>query len=309
MEQTLRKAVESGKTFTELGVSWAHRRHDTVVVTARLGESEVFDYRDGAGTIATSSPRPYLHPVRTLGGVVVSATHPADHDWHTGVGMAIPDVNGTNFWGGGTYAPDSGYTLRDDHGTVSGGPVELEPSGFTQQLDWMGHNGRRELVEHRGVRWAAVAPKLWRLRFTTVLTAEHPVELGSPGSKGRIAGGYGGFFWRFPYCEKVDVFTPTASGEADVHGSLAPWVAWSAEFFAGPRSCGPATVVVASADAATQPEPWFVRVSDYPGLGSALAWDRPVTLVGREALERRFDVLVADGRLDADAVVTAISMP
>ncbi len=271
-----------------------------------MGEAEVFDYRDGAGTIATSTPRPYLHPVRTLGGVVVSATHPADHDWHTGVGVAVPDVNGTNFWGGRTYVADRGYEWLDDHGVVTGGPLELESSAFQQRLDWVGRDGRRALVEQRGVAWAAAAPNLWRLTFTTTLTAADQVELGSPGSKGRVGGGYGGFFWRFPRCEGVHVFTPTARGEQAVHGTVAPWVAWSADFGAGPGISGPATVIVASADATSHAEPWFVRVSDYPGLGSALAWDRALTLAPGQSLERRFDIWVADGRLDSDAVARDI---
>ena len=183
---------------------------------------------------------------------------------------------------------------------------KLESSAFRQQLDWVGHDGRRELVEQRHVGWAALAPHLWRLTFSTSLTADHQVELGSPGSKGRVGGGYGGFFWRFPRCEEVDVFTPTARGEEAVHGTVAPWVAWSADFGAGPGMSGPATIVVASADAAGHAEPWFVRVSGYPGLGSALAWDRPLTLSPGQPLERRFDILVADGRLDADAVAAEI---
>ena len=307
IESALEQAAAAGQTFTELGLPWAHRRRDAILVTARVGETEVFDYRDGAGTIATSTPRPYLHPVRTLGGVVVSATHPADHDWHTGVGVAVPDVNGTNFWGGRTYAAGSGYEWRDDHGVVTGGPLDPESSGFRQRLDWVGHDGRRALVEQRGVGWAAVTPHLWRLTFSTSLTAEDQVELGSPGSKGRVGGGYGGFFWRFPRCEGVDVFTPTARGEEAVHGTVAPWVAWSADFGAGPGISGPATVVVASADAAGHAEPWFVRVSGYPGLGSALAWDRPLTLSPGQSLERRFDIWVADGRLDSDAVTREIT--
>lgn len=306
VEDALQWAVDTGQTFTELGLSWAHRGRDRVLATGRVGETEVLEYRDGAGTLETSTPRPYLHPVRTLGGVVVSATHPADHDWHTGVGLAIPDVNGTNFWGGGTYAPDRGYALLDDHGVITGGPVDLEPSGFRHRLDWLGHDGRHELVEQRSVQWAAVAPHLWRLAFDTSLTSDHQVELGSPGSKGRVGGGYGGFFWRFPRCTEVDVFTADARGEHEVHGTVAPWIAWSAEFAAGPGISGPATVVVAAAGT-RRPEPWFVRVSSYPGLGSALAWDRPVVLGAGQALQRRFDIWVADGRLDLEAVSAAVA--
>jgi predicted dehydrogenase len=306
VEQSLRQAVEAGKTFTELGLPWAHSGRDTILTAPRIDGPEIFQYRDGGGTISTSTPRPYLHPVRTRHGVVVSATHPADHDWHTGVGMAIPDVNGTNFWGGGTYAPGRGYSLVDDHGVVSGAPVQLEDSGLRQTLDWIGSNGRRELLESRSIRWAAVSPDMWQLTFVTSLAAESRVELASPGSKGRVGGGYGGFFWRLPWCDDVEVFTSTARGERAVHGTASPWVAWSAEFAAGPGTCGPATIVIASDDAASAADPWFVRVDDYPGLGSALAWSRPRVLSPGESLDRRFDILVADGRLDADAVAAAL---
>ncbi|MBA2555210.1 MAG: PmoA family protein, partial [Geodermatophilaceae bacterium] len=156
----------------------------------------------------------------------------------------------------------------------------------------------------RDVRCAAVAAHLWRLTFATSLTAD---ELQSPGSNGRLGGGCGGFFWRFPSCEDVDVFTATARGEHAAHGTVAPWVAWSADFFAGPGTSGPATIVVASANAVCHDEHWFVRVSDYPGLGSALAWDRPIVLSPGQPLERRYEILVADGRLDAEAVAAAIA--
>ncbi len=307
VEHWMDRAVETGLTFTELGAPWAHRGRDRVLVRGRVDAVEVLDYRDGAGTIPTSTPRPYLHPIRTAGGVVVSATHPADHDWHTGLGLAIPDVNGTNFWGGGTYRPEGGYQLLDDHGVVSGGPLQPDPSGFRQQLDWLGHGGRRELVEQRSVQWAALTPQAWRLTFATSLTADHDVTIGSPGSKGRAAGGYGGLFWRLPACADVDVFTPTAQGEQGVHGTVAPWLAWSADFAAGPGASGPATLVVASPDAFGSAEPWFIRVSDYPGIGSALAWDRPLALPAGQSLERRFDILVADGRLDRDAVTALVA--
>jgi len=301
------RAAEAGATFTELGAPWTHRGRDTVTARGTVGRAEVVTYRDGAGTIPTSTPRPYLHPVRTTGGVVVTATHPADHDWHTGAGVAIPDVNGTNFWGGGTYRPGAGYQLLDDHGLVTGGPVVEEPAGFSQQLEWVGRSGVRELVEQRRVRWSAVAADRWLLDLTTTLRSDHEVTLHSPGSKGRTGGGYGGFFWRLPACRDVQVSTATASGEESVHGSVAPWLAWSAEFAAGPGTAGPATLVVLSADAVRHGEPWFVRLADYPGFGSALAWDRPLVLPPGTPLQRRYRILVADGRLDADAVTAAVA--
>ena len=136
IEHWLAEAVATGRTFTELGVPWAHRERDRVLVPAEIGGVEVARYLDGRGTIPTSSPRPFLHPVRTLAGVALTARHPADHDWHLGVGVAIPDVNGTSFWGGGTYVHGEGYVLLDNHGEIVGQALDGRPTGSL--LGWTG---------------------------------------------------------------------------------------------------------------------------------------------------------------------------
>jgi predicted dehydrogenase len=297
VEDWLWKSALSGQTFTELEVPWAHRERDKVLVRARLADAEVAVYRDGRGTIPTSTPRPYLHPVRTRAGIVVSAQHPADHDWHNGVGVVIPDVNGSHFWGGGTYVPGQGYVLLDNHGVIVGEPPELGDDSLTQELRWIGHDGSLQLRETRAISWNALDERTWKLIFQTALSADSHAELNSPGSKGRIGGGYGGFFWRFPACDNAKVFTSAARGEDEVHGSVAPWVAWSADFAAGPGVSGAATIVIRSSDASAAGDPWFVRVSSYPGLGSALAWDRPKLLAAGQVLRRCFHVAIADGRL------------
>ena len=306
IEHWLAEAAATGRTFTELGAPWAHRERDRVLVRAEVAGVEVARYLDGRGTIPTSSPRPVLHPVRTLSGVVVTARHPADHDWHLGIGVAIPDVNGSSFWGGGTYVHGEGYVLLDNHGQVVGGTPDVGTDGFTQRLDWVGHDGTVTLREQRSVRWADHDEQTWTLTFEFTLRAEDTATLSSPGSKGRVGGGYGGFAWRFPACAEVEVFTAEAHGESEVHGRVAPWLAWSADFAAGPGRSGPATVLVAGSAAAAADEPWFVRVADYPGIGSALAWDRPVTLAPGEVLSRRFDIAIADGRL-SEAHVAALA--
>ena len=297
VEHWLWKAALSGQTFAELGVPWAHAGRDQILARASLAGVEVALYRDGRGTLPTSSPRPVLHPVRTLNGVVVTARHPADHDWHNGVGMAIPDVNGSSFWGGGTYIHGQGYVLLDNHGTIAGEPPVLRGDAFTQDLQWIGRDGSVQLREQRSIGWAAMNEQSWRLIFESSLHADAGATLGSPGSKGRTGGGYGGFFFRFPACDNVEVFTDQAQGEDEVHGTVAAWLAWSADFAAGPGISGPATIVIAAPGAAEAAEPWFVRVRDYPGVGSALAWDRPVILAPGAELRRRFDVAIADGRL------------
>ena len=156
IDNWLERAVSTSRTFAELRAPWAHQERDTILVRAEIGGAEVAQYVDGRGTIPTSSPRPYLHPARTLAGVVLTARHPADHDWHLGIGMAVPDVNGSSFWGGGTYIHDKGYVLLDNHGEINGEALQVEETGFRQQLNWVGHDGSVELRERRSISWAAV---------------------------------------------------------------------------------------------------------------------------------------------------------
>ncbi len=235
--------------------------------------------------------------MRTLGGTVLTAVAPTDHPWHAGLGVAIPDVDGRNCWGGPTYEHGAGYVWRDDHGRVDLLRATHRPDGTDGtdgidgadlELAWRGPDGADLLREQRSVRVAATTDG-WTATWTTTLSAPGgaPVTLGSPGSHGRPGAGYGGLTWRFPPCEDVRVHTPTASGEAAVHGSRAPWVAWTARF--GGR---PATIRLEALD---HDDPWFVRVDEYPALGSALAWDTPRTVRPGSPLVRSFRVTVADG--------------
>ena len=119
------------------------------------------------------------------------------------------------------------------------------------------------------------------------------VALGSPGSNGREAGGYGGFFWRLPRTDELTVRTPDAAGEADVHGTVADWLAVSLR--TGDDS---ATIVVMPTDPVTAADRWFVRCSGYPGFGSSLAWDQPVEVARSRPVRRGFRAVIADGRCD-----------
>ncbi|QQD77237.1 PmoA family protein [Curtobacterium sp. YC1] len=249
---------------------------------------EVAVGRDGSGSAATSSPRPYLHPVRTLAGTVVSAHHPTDHDWHCGVGVAIPDVDGVNCWGGPTYVEGLGYVRRDDHGSVEVVHAERHGTTSAEALVWLGPDRAVVLREDRMLRWRAVAGG-WELSWSSSFrtSGDTAVRLGGPGSNGRVGAGYGGFFWRFPECTAVVVRTADAEGEAAVHGSVAPWITWSAEF-----GGAPATIRIEAVD---HDDPWFVRAEEYPAIGSALAWNSPAVVQPGAALVRSFRATVTDG--------------
>jgi len=105
------------------------------------------------------------------------------------------------------------------------------------------------------------------------------------------------------------VWTATAVGEDAVHGALptpaAPWLAWSGRFGSGEPDGGPATLVFLPVN----PDPWFVRMAGYPGLGLSLAWEHAATASHANPIHRTVTVLVADGLLstsDIEQLITTL---
>jgi hypothetical protein len=240
------------------------------------------------------APRPYLHPVRTLGGTVVTDELPQDHPWHLGVSLTMQDVDGVNVWGGRTYVRDEGYVWRDDHGRVL--PVERHATdgGFAESLHWYDGADRVILREHRTVT-AAAAPYGWDLSFSYALSAPAGADvlIGSPATNGRTGGaGYGGFFWRATEGKAVAF---TATGE-EPHGSAAGWLALTVDdaytlVFRGLRDA----------------DRWFARTSEYNGVCAALAYTDILTIPADKPLSRDVRVLVADGALSHDQIEEALA--
>ncbi|MFK4068128.1 PmoA family protein [Streptomyces sp. NPDC029674] len=246
------------------------------------------------------SPRPYLHPVSTLAGTPVSELCPADHLHHLGVGVAVPDVAGRNFWGGRTFVRDQGPVDLDNHGAQRHQGFKLQdPDGFVEDLTWSA-GGEVLLRERRTVAAAELTAAAWALDFTFSLTNATGEELsiGSPATNGRPGAGYGGFFWRAPKEPAPPrVFTADADGEAAGHAARADWLALSGDGW---------TLVFAGATAATRDDPWFVRAAEYPGVGSSLAADGRLPIAPGDTVVRRVVTVVADGALGRDEAAALV---
>jgi methane monooxygenase PmoA-like len=278
-------------------------------------------------------PRPYLHPVRTLGGTTVTDALCFDHPWHLGASLSMQDVNGVNLWGGRTYVRGQGYVWREDHGRIVHAAWLPAETGFAERLTWQDGRGGTLLTEDRAVA-AHLAPHGWQLSFAYTLTAPpgKDVTLGSPATNGREGGaGYGGFFWRAaPALESAAAPSSGREGRAGGEGRAGEGSAGgqggagregSAEgeggsearagavrmfTAAGPGGHGSAEpwVALAAGDAYTLvfrglsgDDRWFVRTDDYPGVCAALAYDKPLTIPAGTGISRSLTVLVADGAL------------
>jgi hypothetical protein len=257
---------------------------------------------------ATVSPRPYLHPVTTLGGTTVTGFMPDDHLHHLGASIAIPVLNQANFWGGRTYVAGRGSVRVDNHGRQTHSRW-LHRSGdrLVHELCWVGRDGEPLASEKRSITVRPVAAHSWLLAIGFALRSGNGTALtiDSPGSRGRAGAGYGGFFWRAPAgLDRVAAFGSEHNG--DVHGSREPWVVLT-----GCQPGGAAWTLVFLAGAVPDPpdgglvDPWFVRSADYAGVCSAIAWDKPLVIDADGVFSRKLSVLVADGPPTADIVASA----
>ncbi|MDQ7905400.1 PmoA family protein [Phytohabitans sp. ZYX-F-186] len=260
-------------------------------VSLRLGERPVAEYAWQPRLPETVSPRPFLHPVRTLGGTEVTESMPADHLHHLGVSVAVADVGGANFWGGRTFVPGRGPVHLPNHGTQRHHRwTTRDASSVHHELRWIGPAGTDLVRERRRIAALPVNDRAWALDFGFELTnvTGEPLAFASPATNGRPGAGYGGFFWRARRGDRrIHVLGPDRTGERRLHGQRTAWLALSG------ADTDPWTLIFVPGQA----DLWFVRSRDYAGVGSALAWDQPLVVGSGSALRRRIITVVADGRL------------
>ncbi len=234
---------------------------------------------DGSTTPKVHSPRPFVHPVHSLAGVPVSAAGSVVHRHQNGLSLALPDVDGTNHWGGRTYVADRGPVLLMDHGRQEIADLRLGEDathpGARLETDvrWIDRDGELQLREDRSLT-ARVLPEeqAWLLDWRSRLVPRRDLTLTSPVARGRVGAGFGGIHWRLAHADETLLFTAQAEGEAAVMGSRTPWLA-----FARRHGRSWSSVLLAQ-DPGGPLVPWFARVVDYVGAGPALAWDAPVVL-------------------------------
>ncbi|WP_164983962.1 PmoA family protein [Cellulomonas endophytica] len=251
----------------------------------RVGGTAVAHLRGPGAMAPEHSPRPVLHPVTTLRGVAVTEVAPQDHAHHAGIGLALPDVGGTTYWGGRTYVRDVGPTMLANHGRQDVVALRADPDGGSLRLEvvWTAPDGTVQVREVRTLG-ARAALGGWVLDHASVLEAQVPLTLGSPATNGRAGAFYGGLLWRTPFAA-TGVAVADGAGEAAAHGSTSPWL-----LVEGPgvallslQPGGPDAVL-----------PWFVRTGPHAYFCPAPAVARRRPLAAGEALALRTRTLVLD---------------
>lgn len=280
-----------------LTVTHVHGHH--IVVNAAGVDIATYVYRPDMP--AFESSKPYLHPLRTLSGAVVSGYRPSDHRWHKGIQMTISHLSGQNFWGGRTYVHPEGYVPRDNVGRMRHDTFELidvAPDALTlrESLTWITSAGEHWVAERRDLRFHGVDADrgVWVLDFATELRNIRGAELvfGSPTTAGRPNAGYTGFFWRGPRgWTGGEIITPDGGGPQTM-GSQGPWLAYTGEH--DEIDGGGTVLVFAGSSTAPVPLRWFVRNQPFPAVNPSPAFDKEIRLAPDESFALTHRVVFAD---------------
>lgn len=255
---------------------------------------------------AVETPKPYLHPLRTLGGSTVTGFRPEDHPWHHGLFFGMPRVGEHNLWGGGTYlGPDRGYEILTDQGRIEHVDLATPATGSAvdHRLRWYGHDGEVLLDEERSLR-AGDAGDGWRLGWRSALTnrtaSELPLE--TPAQRGRPDGGYGGLWLRLATGVTFEgtYVDGRPTGESGVAGG---------SLVAQCRAVdgAPFTVALATGRQWTGGTHWVLRLDDFPALGwgPAYADGLRIAVGGTLVLDHRLVVL--DGHPEVAGVIALVA--
>ncbi len=299
----------TGERDTRLTVTHVHGEHVLVAV----GGVEIADYVYVPSTPPQEARKPYIHPLRTLGGALVSAFRPWDHRWHKGFQMTWSHVGDQNFWGGKTFSVEKGYEWRDNVGSMRHegfdafevGEAELR---FVERLTWVTRAGESWMEESRTIRVHGidVARGTWTLDFATELRNVRgaPIELGSPTTHGRENAGYTGWFWRGPRSwTGGEILAAGGKGGEQMMGDTAEWLAIVGNH---DEVDGAATMLVfAGTSSAAVPIRWFVRSEPFAAINPSPAFAEEIVLAPGESLALAHRVVVADGawsRAELDAL-------
>nr|BFE60943.1 PmoA family protein [Dactylosporangium thailandense] len=270
-------------------------------VTIRTGGVALLSYVYRPDTPRLESPKPYLHPIRTLAGDLVSVFRPHDHVWHKGLAWSLPHVAEHNFWGGPTYVRGSGYVQLDNNGSaVHRSMNHLSADGDTaslaHELDWISRPGDMVLDEHRTLTAALVDDQTWTLVFDTATTnvSDGTLTFGSPATEGRENAGYGGLFWRGPRSFTGGIVqSPDGVGGDDLRGARAEWFAFRGRHDETGRSS--TIVIVDDAGNPRHPPQWFARSEAFACLNPAPFFSAELELAPGATVGFRYALVITAG--------------
>lgn len=285
--------------------------HDVGSEVAVRSGVELFRYVYRPTEVQYESPRPYLHPIRTRSGKLMTVFRPHDHVWHKGIALSLPNVGAHNFWGGATYTRATGYANLDNNGSMEHAEL-LEASvtdstaTFSHRLTWVSEPAAGQAAgdpvvdEVRAVR-AVIgdSDEYWTLTWSSTITnvSGAPLHIGSPTTEGRDNAGYGGLFWRGPRSFTGGYMAGADGTEGEeLRGTQSLWAGFSGKH--DDIDAESTVVFVDGSYGSGLPTKWFARSEPFACLNPAPFFDEVRTLEQGESLRLDYAVVIADGASD-----------
>jgi hypothetical protein len=236
------------------------------------------------------APKPYIHPLLTPSGLLLTNYEPHDHVWHRGLWFTIKFVNEENFWE--EQAP---------FGTQETEPypeVTALPDGsvaIRSALRWRRPGGDEAMREQRAVTWRRLEDAEV-IDWETQLTALRDTLLDR--TPYTTWGGYGGLTFRGTRgLDRTRFLTPDGEQER-MRGERAPWCDLSGRLDGGPdRAAG--VCFLDHPSNPRHPTPFYGHPPSVNFLNAAFLFHEPMRLAEGETLRMRLRVLVHDGFWDA----------
>ena len=272
----------------------------------------LFSYVYRPDVPAIESPRPYFHPLRTLGGRVVSGFRPHDHRWHHGLSMTCAHLSGHNFWGGPTFV-DGAYRQLDNVGYQQEIPLSLvmlpseisNTTRFYEDIEWYSQQDMMLFVDNRHA-FAQIEDDHWILGLYFHLNDFGMFEAvwGSPTTQGRENAGYGGLFWRGPrdFINGQILMSEGREG-ADLMGQKSPWLAYIGQH--DETNDFSTLIFIDDARNPRHPTPWFVRNST-PMVCPYFAFHDEYKQDVNQSLTLNYRIIIADGKWSRERIESVV---
>ncbi len=245
--------------------------------------------------------KPYIHPLATVDGDVITALRPEDHLWHRGLWFAWKYIDGVNYWEeekatllskGRSRVTSFNCATRDDFSATCEITIAYHPEGQEPVMTEV-----RTLVFGAPAANGSYAID-WSSVFTVggkAITLERTKP--SKNKQGRWSGGYAGLGIRLPVAYRTGWSCLDSEGRATDQAITAAGSRWAD--ISGKLSSG-ATGGVTIMDHPSNPRhpvPFYANLG-HPFLQAALLFNEPLTLEPKATLKLRYRVLVHRGSPD-----------
>jgi type 1 glutamine amidotransferase/HEAT repeat protein len=240
--------------------------------------------------------KPYIHPLATTDGSVLTWNRPADHVWHRALWFSWKMINGLNYWEENRQGLSQGRTeIKNIKATLN----KDSSAKFEIILSYHPPKKPEILAEKRTILFSAPAKDgRYKIDWTSVFTAtgadavldRTPIK-GEKGGKGW--GGYAGLSIRMAKETRGwNIIDSKGRKDMKIHGQPgAVWVDASGKTTSGKE----AGVAIFDHPSNTRhPSPWYIA-KGMPYFSPALLYNKPLTLKKSASMTLKYRIVVHPG--------------